>query len=214
MCYSGSALSVCLFVRFSVIDKRNELIVKEILECSQQRLEEQQADSWTDSSDVDAGGNANGYLYGSRGNVALSQRPHSLAPAAASSSAASMSKSLAEDLQLGRFYSACMDAASINARGIEPIKPILKRIDDIDSWEGVMFESGGQMHTAQQIQCSGSQRRWLVESSAAIGVIALLTLQCFCAPLALMQPWLAIISLRISSTSALGWCLSPARGRR
>ena len=119
-----------------MIDKRNELIVKEILECSQQRLEEQQADSWADRGN--GGGNANQYSYGSRAAV-LSPRPHSLA-----GSGASTSKALEEDLQLGRFYSACMDAASINARGIEPIKPILQRIDDIDSLEGVMFEAGGQ----------------------------------------------------------------------
>src|SRR5437588_10680018 len=47
------------------------------------------------------------------------------------------------DQLIGDYYGACMDESKINARGMEPVKPLLAEIDsakDITALQGVMAE--------------------------------------------------------------------------
>ena len=54
--------------------------------------------------------------------------------------AASTAKRSEIDQKIGDFYTSCMDTATINKKGIEPIKPEMERIAEMEGAEGIVAE--------------------------------------------------------------------------
>jgi predicted metalloendopeptidase len=104
-----------------VIDKRNEQILKEILECSQLRLQQKLS--------------------------ALVAPTSAIAPTA--------SPVDADEVQLGRFYSACMNTNAIRRKGLKPLQPIMERIAKVRSVEDAIREAGGQS-SSRSARCEPS----------------------------------------------------------
>ena len=134
-------------IRFSVIDERNERILREILQCAalRQRKATRTATPLLQLLPVTPApsSDTNGALHLSgpviRDRPAALTHPLSGVPPLRLTSP---SPAESDELQLGRFYAACMNADRINATGLAPLRPILSRIAAIDSYPAVLRESG------------------------------------------------------------------------
>jgi len=120
---------------FSVIDKRNEKILREILECSMLRAE--QADGFThvepDASaenDTDSGKVVDE-------NAATPENADPLFLAAANDLEPSP-----DEIQLGRMYAACMNTAIRDQRGSLPLDPLFAQVENVTDADSAMEVAG------------------------------------------------------------------------
>ncbi len=122
-----------------MIEKRNEQILKEILECSVSHLKRQSESKAIRMGDWRAGTVNRPHLASDDTDDSFDSHEddHAATAAGVDPAFAAMQvvrqqhqQSDTEELQLARVYSACMDTPHRDERGAVPLEPILARIDD------------------------------------------------------------------------------------